>query len=268
MGSRVSLRAAADGFSIGPAGSHAGSSSSNGKAPGASSNGNGNGNGNGAARPAAAPAQKVGSITVLPLQEASAATCGAKAAACGELLRVASHCSAAAASAASAAASNGGASGTSILAAADGVVLPFGCMEAALAAEGQQGRFEELLRTLRSQLGSMQPGSAGGAGSLAALDGVCGDIQGLLQGLRIPQQVRLGGHGSGRVLCVKNGARLSCGAPLHGHPEAMARAERAFCAPHPSPEAVPREVIAGLLVRPPGCRCCSSCRGRSSPAPP
>ncbi len=87
------------------------------------------------------------------------------------------------------------------------MVLPFGCMEAALAADGQQGRYEELLRTLRSVLGSMQPGSGGGAGSLASLDGVCGDIQGLLHGLRIPQQVGLGrgeleweGNGHGGVV--------------------------------------------------------------------
>ncbi|KAL4433837.1 hypothetical protein ABPG75_000278 [Micractinium tetrahymenae] len=191
LGSRVSLRAAADGFSIGPAGSSAGAFTSNGKDASASSNGNGNGaHGNGAAaRPAAAPAQKVHNIAVLPLGEATAASCGAKAAACGELLRLASQCSDAAASAASAASGNGDANSTSIMAAADGVVLPFGCMEAALAADGKQGRYDELLRTLRSVLGSMQPGSAGGAGSLAALDGVCGDIQGLLAGLRIPQQV-------------------------------------------------------------------------------
>ena len=50
-----------------------------------------------------------------------------------------------------------------------------------------QGRYDELLGQLRGALGS---GGGSSAASLAALDGICAGLQGLLAGLRIPQQAR------------------------------------------------------------------------------
>lgn len=186
LGSRILLSAGPNGVSIAPAGQGSSSSSSNGSS--AASNGNGS-----AAKPAAqaGAVDKVGSVTIVPLEDATTASCGAKAAACGELLRLAASCRDAVAAKALAAAGNGGANSTAIMASADGVVLPFGCMEAALASDSQQGRFGDLLRQLASVLGSMQHdhSTQGGEGSLAALDAVCGDIQGLLHGLHVPQPV-------------------------------------------------------------------------------
>ena len=187
LGSRIRLTAGPNGVSITPAGSGSGAAAANGNGASAAAAA--------AAKPAAqaGAVDKVGSVTVVPLEEATIASCGAKAAACGELLRIAASCQDAVAAKALASASNGGSNSTSIMASADGVVLPFGCMEAALTADGQQGRFADLLRQLASVLGSRQHDHSGhsGEGNLAALDAVCNDIQGLLRGLRIPQPVRL-----------------------------------------------------------------------------
>ena len=146
-----------------------------------------------AAAPEAAATQRVRSLQVLPLRDAVAATSGAKAAACGELLRLAAD--AAAVPGDRPADSGGpGANGATprkadlpLFAAPDGVVLPFGCMEAALAADGHASAMSSLQQQLRVLLGSMQRGAPGG--NLAALDALCSEIQGLLSSLRIPQNV-------------------------------------------------------------------------------
>jgi hypothetical protein len=92
--------------------------------------------------------QVSGALRVVALEDATSATCGAKGAACGELLRLAKHCneilsgsppaSSAPPSAASAPAQgagglegNGGGPGP-LFRAPDGVCLPFGCMDVAL----------------------------------------------------------------------------------------------------------------------------------------
>lgn len=184
VGSLARLHAGADGVSITPAGS--GSSAS-------SASGNGVSAGE-VARPAAqaGAVEKARSVTVVPLEDATPATAGAKAAACGELLRLAAACSDVVVERSLSSGGNGSANGTAVMAAADGVVLPFGCMEATLAADGQQRRYTELLQQLGAVLKVMQPGGggSGGSDSLAALDGVCTEIQALLSGLRIPQAVR------------------------------------------------------------------------------
>lgn len=87
-------------------------------------------------------------MRVLPLEDATPATCGAKGAACGELLRLAKHCeellqsrggtggSGAApeglAGGSGAMAEGNGSSGGALFQAPGGVCLPFGCMEVAL----------------------------------------------------------------------------------------------------------------------------------------
>lgn len=186
LGKRVVLHAAADGTSIRPAGSSSEASGNGTKK--SSSDSNGSSSNGAASKVVAPPIQQVSKVAVIPLEDATPGTSGAKAAACGELLRLAAACGDAAASAGKAASGNGGSNGTAVMAAADGLVLPFGCMEAAVAADGKKEEYGELLKQLKSKLGSMQGGSGGGA-SLAALDAVCADIQSLLAGLRIPQAV-------------------------------------------------------------------------------
>ena len=188
MGQRVRLEASADGVSISAAAAGGAAANGNGSS---SKNGSSNGSGAAARRPAASAGavERVRSVTVVPLEEATVATAGAKAASCGELLRLAAACSTAAASAATA--TNGSSTSTAIMSAPDGVVLPFGCMEAAAAADGKQERLAGLIGQLEGAVaGLAQAGGGGSASGLAALDAVCGDIQGLLAGLTISQQVR------------------------------------------------------------------------------
>eukprot|EP00887_Chlorella_sp_A99_P004965 scaffold4.g4965.t1 len=169
--------------------------------------GGGGAGGGAAARPVAAVPEikKASSISVLPLSEATIATAGAKAAACGHLLRLASMTVARPGSGGDGNGAGAQGGGAPLMRSADGVVLPFGGMEAAIAAAGQQDQLAGLLRDLKSQLASWQAasgagsaaaaaGGAAGAGGaaaphLAALDALCGDVQALLRGLRLPQAV-------------------------------------------------------------------------------
>jgi phosphoglucan,water dikinase len=213
LGSRVRLAASAEGVTLAPAGAPTNGAAGNGSAA------NGNGKGGGAGKAAAKPGKvkKVRSVSVIPLEEATVESAGAKAAACGELLRLA----AAAASAADpSAASNGGGGGAAVLAAPDGVALPFGCMEAALAADGQKERFADLLRQLDSALAAVAGASGGAASSgLAQLDSVCGEVQGLLRGLRMPQaalQRLAGAFQPGATVIVRSSANVEDLAGMSG----------------------------------------------------
>ena len=149
--------------------------------------------------------EKAPGVEVLPLADATLATAGAKAAACGRLLRLAVG------SATSSSNGTGKGGGAPLFQAPDGVVLPFGSMEAAVAKAGKEAELVGLLRDLKSQLASWQAssppspsssssaaegsGSGGGATpgpsptSLAALDALCGSVQGLLRGLALPPAV-------------------------------------------------------------------------------
>ncbi|KAL4852989.1 Phosphoglucan [Chlorella vulgaris] len=181
LGNHARLTASAEGVQLTSADGGNGSNGSNGN--GASRNGS-----KGKADAPKAVAQPgavemVKSVEVIPLEEATVAVAGAKAAACGELLRLAAACGEAASPAAAAARGNGDSKGTAILAAPDGVVLPFGCMEAAAAADGKQQRLQELLGQLDSALADV-----GKDGSNSTVDSLCSDIQGLLSGLALPQQ--------------------------------------------------------------------------------
>lgn len=75
--------------------------------------------------------QVTGSMRVIPLEDATAATCGAKGASCGELLRLAKQCD----EVLSQRGGNGDSAGA-LFQAPDGVCLPYGCMELALQARG------------------------------------------------------------------------------------------------------------------------------------
>lgn len=96
---------------------------------------------------------------VVPLDKAVVAACGSKSAKCGALVTLA--------------ASSGG-----LFAAPRGAVLPFGCLEAAVAAAGgdTESRFKELL-------GKLEDAKSGDG---AALDATCEQLQALVAGLTVP----------------------------------------------------------------------------------
>ncbi|KAG2437888.1 hypothetical protein HXX76_005505 [Chlamydomonas incerta] len=95
---------------------------------------------------------------VVPLDKAGVDTCGSKSAKCGALVGLA--------------AASGG-----LFAAPRGAVLPFGCLEAAVAAAGRdtESRFRELL-------GKLEDAKA----AEGALDAACGQLQALVAGLTVP----------------------------------------------------------------------------------
>lgn len=201
LGQDIALSAGAQGFSVRLGGGGGGSASGSGE--GAASSGS-------APAPAldakAKPAsiRKVSSVEVVPLQSATSETCGAKAAACGHLLRMAAATGSSGGAGGNGAGAGDGSGKRALFRAPDGVVLPFGCMEAAVKAGGKSEQLEGLLRDLKSQLASWQAspvpgsgGSGGGAGAAAAgqpspaaldaLDALCADIRGLLESLELPQ---------------------------------------------------------------------------------
>ena len=185
VGQHVRMQATASGMQLDVAAAQQAQQSSNGSAsvPAAPAGG---------AAPKAATTERVRSLQLLPLRDATAATSGAKASACGELLRLAGDASVVpgkrpAGDGPSANGATPQATAPPPFAAPDGVVLPFGCMEAALTAAGQAGALSSLQEQLRVVLGSMQQGAA--SGNLAALDALCSDVQELITNLRIPQNV-------------------------------------------------------------------------------
>ena len=113
-------------------------------------------------RPSAGAVERVKAACLLPLDQATPPSCGAKAATCGQLLRIAQRVSEAQPEAA--------------FSAPNGVVLPFGCMEAALSDSGAFQRYEQLLHLLQTA-----PVDGG------ALDGACTDMQALVAAAR-PQE--------------------------------------------------------------------------------
>jgi phosphoglucan,water dikinase len=180
LGKRVALSASAEGFTIAEGG--------------AASSSSGNGNGNDAApAPAAvkpAPVTRVAGVEVVALEAATAATCGAKAAACGALARLASRSEA--------------------FSAPPGACLPFGCMEAALEAEGKAAELAALLRDAEA---------AAAAGGGAGLDALCADVAALVGGVRVPQaalQRLAGAFDPGVTLIVRSSANVEDLAGMSG----------------------------------------------------
>lgn len=127
---------------------------------------------------ASAPAvQKVsGAMRVVPLEDATSATCGAKSAACGELLRLSKQCEEVLGRGGR---RNGSTTGR-LFQAPGGVCLPFGCMEVALEASGLMGEYEQLLSQLER---------AASASVSAELDGCCRQLEELISRVSVPQQV-------------------------------------------------------------------------------
>jgi phosphoglucan,water dikinase len=117
-----------------------------------------------AAAAAPANAAKAGAVTrvskavLIPLDKAVAASCGAKAATCGELTRIAA-----------------GTDAASSFDTPPGVVLPFGCMEAALADAGATSSYDKLLAQLETA--QLEGG---------ALDAACDAMRALLTAARPP----------------------------------------------------------------------------------
>jgi phosphoglucan,water dikinase len=108
------------------------------------------------------------------------ATCGAKAAACGELLRLAAACEGALLEA-----GGRGDGAAPVFEAPDGVCLPFGCMEAAVAADGKAGALEAALAAADAAVGAAQRGEPGAA---AALDARCAEVEAVVAGVALPAE--------------------------------------------------------------------------------
>jgi phosphoglucan,water dikinase len=151
IGQRVQLTASLEGVKFAPATDAAGApkaASSNGAKPSSS---------NGASAPSAArPAaiEKAKKAKLVPLTEATTATCGAKAAACAELARVAEQ-------------------NTGLFSAPSGACLVFGNMEAALQESGKSKEYQALLQ--QAETAPVEGGQ---------LDGVCEQLQALVGGLK------------------------------------------------------------------------------------
>jgi phosphoglucan,water dikinase len=156
LGRRVRLRASAEGVTLTAYdGAEAGSEPASAGAAARA-----------AAKAASAGGAQAGAVTrvstavLVPLEKADAASCGAKAATCGELARIAAKLSS---------------SATSSFDTPPGVVLPFGCMEGALASAGATASYDALLKTLETA-----PLEGG------ALDAACDAMRQLLTAARPP----------------------------------------------------------------------------------
>ena len=131
--------------------------------------------------------QKASSCTLVPLSEATPETCGAKAATCGRLLRVAQRVSVSSPPAA--------------FGAPDGCVLPFGCMEAALREGGTLDRYTQLCSELDAAASAGVP-----------LEALCESVAILLTAARPPSgvldkvQSRVSSRGAS--VCVRSSANV------------------------------------------------------------
>jgi phosphoglucan,water dikinase len=115
-------------------------------------------------------------LEVVPLPDARAETCGAKAASCARLLRLSQ--------AAAGGGRGGGATAPPLFLAPRGAVLPFGAMEAAADAAGVRAEYDALLD--RADALSADGGSGGSGEALAELDAACDELGRLVSSLRPP----------------------------------------------------------------------------------
>jgi len=139
---------------------------------------------------------RVSDLQFVPLEDATASTCGAKAASCGRLLSIAMQCAAIAKE------RTGHNSDTEVAAvapapifeAAHGIVLPFGCMEAAIKAD--KGKAQEILDAILSRADSVAAGLVSNvsnenedesAPALVELDDLCAQAHAIISSVTIPQ---------------------------------------------------------------------------------
>lgn len=122
-------------------------------------------------------------LAVVPLLDACAETCGAKAASCARLLRLAHKQKA-------------------LFRAPRGAVLPFGAMEAAADAAGVRARYDALLDRADALSADVAAANGGSPKALAELDAACAELRRLVVGLRpgneaLAQVVAAFGDGGG-----------------------------------------------------------------------
>ncbi|CAL8462111.1 g1642 [Coccomyxa elongata] len=189
VGSRVRLTVSTEGVSISAEADGAASSEAPSTAAAASSsNGAAGGNSsNGAAKSGPGAVEKVGKAAVAPLEKATPANCGAKAAACAQLTTAAAK------------------SGFRTPA---GVCVPFGCMEAAVKESGKAAEFEELLGEIESA--KLEGG---------ALDAACSKLHKLVEGLRLPASIlkeACGAFPEGATLIARSSANVEDLAGMSG----------------------------------------------------
>jgi len=134
------------------------------------------------AAPAAAPppdADRSKAREVVPLLDATAQTCGAKAASCARLLRLAAAAGAGTHGNGSAAAASAAAPPPPLFRAPRGAVLPFGAMEAAADAAGVRAQYVALLERTEA-LSAEAAAAVDDAAALARLDAACAELMRLV----------------------------------------------------------------------------------------
>lgn len=174
---------------------------------------NGNGNGSAASTGPAIPSsgsegwqnvKKVDKVVFVPLEAATTETCGAKAAACGELLALANECAAAVQT-------SGRGDGSPLFEAARGVCLPFGCLEAALKSDGKVAEFSSILARAHT--------AASNGASAAELDAFAAEINDIIESVRIPQSILMllgGAFDPGSTVIVRSSANVEDLAGMSG----------------------------------------------------
>ena len=168
-------------------------------------------NGNGAASAAAAALknmQKVSKVAFIPLNTATPETCGSKGAACGALVALAEECAAAVET-------RGRGDGAPLFEAPDGVVLPFGCLEAAVAADGKAKIFSETLS--KAELAAVSASTSSTAAT--QLETLAGELATIISTVRLPQTILLtlgGAFDPGSTVIARSSANVEDLAGLSG----------------------------------------------------
>jgi phosphoglucan,water dikinase len=209
IGKKIVMKSEVDGVTFELAGEHNTVSDSTSSSSSAASNGNG-----ASSDTTIAVVKKVDKVSFIPLEAATVETCGAKAAVCGELLHLANECVAALQT-------RGRGDGAPLFEAPNGVVLPFGCLEAALEANKKDKEFADLLAKADSVAKKLTSSSTASTTSTAAadLDGLTAELASIIASLRLPQTILLtlgGAFDPGSTIIVRSSANVEDLAGMSG----------------------------------------------------
>ncbi|KAL4513385.1 hypothetical protein Ndes2437B_g00596 [Nannochloris sp. 'desiccata'] len=213
VGKKIMMKAVVDGVVFELAGEHnklVDSNNSSAENGSADSNSNGNGTAAGSSNNKIAAVKKVDKLSFIPLEAATVETCGSKAAVCGELLHLASECAAALQT-------SGRGDGSPLFEAANGVVLPFGCLESALEANKKDKEFAELLSKAESVAKKVVTSASASNNNntstsmTAELAALTAELASIITSLRIPQTILLtlgGAFDPGSTIIVRSSANV------------------------------------------------------------
>lgn len=216
VGKTIVMKSVVDGVVFELAGEHNKLTLDNSNAEnGCTDDNNNNSNGNGTAAGSnnkIATFNKVDKLSFIPLEAATVDTCGSKAAVCGELLHLANEC-------ATAIQTSGRGDGSPLFEAANGVVLPFGCLESALEANKKNKEFADVLskaesvaRKLASSSSTSTTNTTNGIITITGeLDALTAELASIITSLRIPQTILLtlgGAFDPGSTIIVRSSANV------------------------------------------------------------